>query len=94
MSTSAVADRERGKCIGYLPTDRKPVARTKFTGKVPFIAAWVEGGWVGWDGSARPWQLALGHAWSVARARVGADDAASGCCNSLVWGQRVPGVVL
>jgi hypothetical protein len=29
----------------------KPVARTKCTGKVPFIAAWVEGGWDGRDGS-------------------------------------------
>jgi hypothetical protein len=30
----------------------KPVARTKCTEKVPFIAAWAEGGWDGRDGSA------------------------------------------
>jgi hypothetical protein len=46
------ADRERGKCGGDLPTDRKPVAQTKCTGKAPFIVAWAEGGWDGWDGSA------------------------------------------
>jgi hypothetical protein len=32
--------------------DRKPVARTKCIGKVPFIARWAKGGWNGWGGSA------------------------------------------
>jgi hypothetical protein len=49
---SAAAYREWGKRGGDLPMDRKPVARTKCMGKVPFIATWVEGGWDGRDGSA------------------------------------------
>jgi hypothetical protein len=47
-----IADGERGKRSGDVLTDRKPVAWTKCTGQVPFIARWVEGGWDGWDSSA------------------------------------------
>jgi hypothetical protein len=48
----------------------------------------------GMDGTARPWQLALGRAVPAARARASADDAASGCCDGLVWRQCTQGVVL
>jgi hypothetical protein len=43
---------------------------------------------------AQPWQLALGHAMSAARARVGADGVVSGCCDGLMWRQHVHGIVL
>jgi hypothetical protein len=51
---SVAVEREWGKCGSDLPTNRKPVARTKCTGMVPFIAVWAEGGWGGWDGSTAP----------------------------------------
>jgi hypothetical protein len=46
------------------------------------------------DGTAQPWPLVLGHAMSAARARAGADGAASGCCDGLTWRQHVHGIVL
>jgi hypothetical protein len=46
------------------------------------------------DGTARPWQLALGRTMSAASARAGADSAASGCCDGLAWRQRAHGIVL
>jgi hypothetical protein len=48
----------------------------------------------GMDGTAQPWQLALGRAVPAARARASADDAASGCCDGLAWRQCTQGVVL
>jgi hypothetical protein len=46
------------------------------------------------DGTAQPLQLALCCAMSAAHARVGADDAASGCYDGLVWRQCAHGIVL
>jgi hypothetical protein len=46
------------------------------------------------DEMAQPWQLALRRAMPAARARTGADDAASGCCDDLVWRQCMHGIVL
>jgi hypothetical protein len=90
----AATDREQGKHGGDLPTDRKPATRTKCTGKVPFIDVWAEGGWDGQDGTAQPWQLALGRARSAAHTCAGADGSASGCWDGLTRRQRVPGIVL
>jgi hypothetical protein len=46
------------------------------------------------DGTAQPWQLALGRAMPASRARAGADDAASGYYDGLTWRQHAHGVVL
>jgi hypothetical protein len=48
----------------------------------------------GMDGTAQPWQLALGRAVPAARACAGANGMVSGCCDGLVWRQRAQGVVL
>jgi hypothetical protein len=48
----------------------------------------------GMDGTAQPWQLALGRAVPAARACAGANGMVSGCCDGLMWRQRAQGVVL
>jgi hypothetical protein len=74
---------------GGLPKGGSCGGADKMNGRVFFYRAST---WT--DRTTRPWQLALDRAMSAARARAGADGAASGCCDSLTWRQHVHGVVL
>jgi hypothetical protein len=52
LGTDGVVEKQRWCGGDGLPEEGSSGARTKYTGKVPFIAVWAEGGWGGRDGSA------------------------------------------